>query len=308
MSLIAIQRAVGPRPSMRRQLEHLEVAARTRGRSPRRGRPGRWWRGSPTSPKLIANTGTSRARVGAQRGEDRAVAAEHDAQVDVLGGSSPISTPVGRLEAVLAASSGSRHSVDAARAARRRPARAPRPRRVPPRWVDDGRRSRLHRRAARRGPSRAGAARLGEPDERLAVALRAGQPGRREAQHRGAEAARRRRRRRAPARAAPGRAPRRPCRPARGPTSNCGLTIARQSKRSAAHASTAGRTLRSEMKETSMTIRSGAYGSCGGSSARALTRSMHGDARILAQRPVRARRRRRRARSRARRRAAAGSR
>src|SRR3954468_16425216 len=42
------------------------------------------------------------------------------------------------------------------------------------------------------------------------------------------------------------------------PASNCGLTMHSASKRSAAHASTAGSTLRSEMNETSQTMTSGA--------------------------------------------------
>ena len=41
------------------------------------------------------------------------------------------------------------------------------------------------------------------------------------------------------------------------PTSNCGLTIARQSKRSAAQRSTAGSTFSSEMNDTSATISPG---------------------------------------------------
>ena len=45
------------------------------------------------------------------------------------------------------------------------------------------------------------------------------------------------------------------------PTSNCGLTSARQSKLGAAAPSTAGSTFPKPMKETSITIRSGAHGS-----------------------------------------------
>ena len=41
------------------------------------------------------------------------------------------------------------------------------------------------------------------------------------------------------------------------PTSNCGLTIARQSNRSDAQRSTAGSTLSREMKDTSITRSSG---------------------------------------------------
>src|SRR5205823_10508313 len=54
-----------------------------------------------------------------------------------------------------------------------------------------------------------------------------------------------------------------------GPTSNCGLTSARQSNSGAAVARTAGSTFASEMNDTSTAIRSGRYGSASGSSARA---------------------------------------
>ena len=66
---------------------------------------------------------------------------------------------------------------------------------------------------------------------------------------------RRRRRARHGARRHRGR--RRPCRPARDPTSNCGLTSARQSNSGATQPSTAGSTLPREMNETSTTTRSG---------------------------------------------------
>ena len=58
------------------------------------------------------------------------------------------------------------------------------------------------------------------------------------------------------------------------PTSNCGLISASKSNRSAAQASTAGNTFVSEMNDTSITIRSGAYGSCSARSPRALHRSI----------------------------------
>ena len=73
------------------------------------------------------------------------------------------------------------------------------------------------RAAASRSASAPGATALGQVRERLAVARRAGQPRRGEAEHgraliaRGARDARR-----SPRAAAPGRAPRRPCRSARG--------------------------------------------------------------------------------------------
>ncbi len=57
------------------------------------------------------------------------------------------------------------------------------------------------------------------------------------------------------------------------PTSNWGLQSARQSKAGAAHASTAGSTFASPMKDTSMVISSGAYGRSSGRRWRALKRS-----------------------------------
>ena len=70
------------------------------------------------------------------------------------------------------------------------------------------------------------------------------------------------------------------------PTSNCGLTSARQSNSGAAQASTAGSTLASEMKETSATTRSGREGQqrrVQGAGVHALD---HRDPRVLAQPPV----------------------
>ena len=134
-------------------------------------------------------------------------------------------------------------------------------------------------------PARARA--LGQPHERLQVARRPRQPGGGEAQHGRAQRppARRRRHATASRRSAGSRTT--PPLPTRSrPTSNCGLTIARQSKRSAAQASTAGRTLRSEMNETSTTIRSGAYGSAERLERPRVDPLEHGHARVLAQPPV----------------------
>ena len=79
------------------------------------------------------------------------------------------------------------------------------------------------------------------------------------------------------------------------PTSNWGLISARQSNRGAAHASAAGSTLATEMNETSITIRSGAYGesSAGASGAGvASARSRSRAGRCAAASRVRRRRRR----------------
>ena len=63
----------------------------------------------PTSPKLIANTGTSDAGELAQAGEDRAVAAEHDAEVDVGVVALDELDPLAALDAVLAGLLGVEH-------------------------------------------------------------------------------------------------------------------------------------------------------------------------------------------------------
>ncbi len=70
------------------------------------------------------------------------------------------------------------------------------------------------------------------------------------------------------------------------PTSNCGLTSARQSKRGAAAARTAGSTLARPMNETSIAIRSGTHGSASGDERARVAALDHGHARILAQPPV----------------------
>ena len=144
-----------------------------------------------------------------------------------------------RLDAVLARLLG----VEAQR--RRRLARAAAEPSRAPRAISSGRRwvmtvatrsahgSTSARRRARGPSTRAVATGLGKPDERLLVALRPGQARRREAEHRRAE-------RRAPLGDAHQRGPAPagsrttpPLPTCSRPTSNCGLTIARQSKRSA---------------------------------------------------------------------------
>ena len=167
------------------------------------------------------------AGVAAQRGEDRAVAAEDDAEVDVVARArATISMNGAELDPVLGGLVGREAQRDAPRGGRSRSARATAP------CVSAGRRWVTTAAALTmpRPPSTApGRGRLGEPEERLAVAGRA-----RERRGRAAHAPRR-----PAARAATRR--RDDLAPQLGvahdaaladpvrPTSNCGLTIARQS-------------------------------------------------------------------------------
>ena len=114
-----------------------------------------------------------------------------------------------------------------------------------------------------------------------------GSAGGREAEHRGAQLAR------AGGHRADGVAPRSgsrttPPRPTRSrPASNCGLTIASAVEAlGAAHASTAGSTLRSEMKETSIDDQVGRVGQLRRLERAGVDALDHGHARVLAQRPV----------------------
>ena len=123
------------------------------------------------------------ARVVAQRGEDRAVAAEHDAEVDVVDSSARRARrpSPGRERRACGVSSASKRSIDARAArARRDAARAARPRsRAARRWVSTVARARLTPRPLERRLDVGRAPRapgLGEPHERLAVARRARQP------------------------------------------------------------------------------------------------------------------------------------
>ena len=160
----------------------------------------------------------ARAGVAAQRAQDRAVAAEHDAEVDVIGQRRVELDPLPRLRcSFLRVSSSSKRSVT--------PASRAQAISVPERVGDllrarvrqDGRAaahtSTSRDRAGRGRSSAPSAPGLGEPDERLAVALRPGQPARREPEHRRAGALRHRRAR--PRAGRPRRARRRSCRSGR---------------------------------------------------------------------------------------------
>ncbi len=70
------------------------------------------------------------------------------------------------------------------------------------------------------------------------------------------------------------------------PTSNCGLTIARQSNRGAAAARTAGSTFASEMNDTSIRQELGAVRQLLRRERARVRPFDHGDARVLAQAPV----------------------
>ena len=202
----------------------------------------------PISPKLIGEHRNLGARVEPQRLEDRAVAAEHHAQLDVILQRGVEAKSGAALQTVLAGLLG----VQAQRHARRgrllgQPTAAPgrvvgaavrEHRELPHGSTSRARRWRpasLDARAAAPGaiaPERAGvavarSARVGEPDERLAVALRsrpAPRSSSRAPPHRAP--ARPRLRPRAPSgeRPASRTTPPLPTRPR--PTSNCGLTSA----------------------------------------------------------------------------------
>ena len=268
----------------------------------------------PIAPKLTANTGTPRAGERAQRGEDRAVAAEHDREVGVAAPGRPGSTAPGherRASRSRPAAAAPRRPASAASSAIRRSAGAGVVRaRLWLKTVIERVASRLH--PSRRGLEVLDARRRGRP-----------RPARRSS--RGCR----------PARAAPRTRSRAPPQPellarVRGHRHERRAAVVRRAHHAALAdalapdlelrldqgqavearrraASTAGSTLVSEMKETSATIRSGAKGSSPGSSggrcgARSPSRAGPGAASSAA------RRRRRRARPPPRRRAAAGSR
>ena len=228
------------------------------------------------------------AGVAAQRGEDRAVAAEHDAEVDVVGAVGLELEPVARRRArACAVSSASKRSVDAG-APGGGDQLAQRGRGLGGAAVGEHAR-RLHtldlRAAARVGTAPGGRPR---PSHTNVSRLPAG-PGRPDGAKPSTAAPSARARAATDddrlARSAGSRTT--PPLPTRSrPTSNCGLTIARQSKRSAAQASTAGRTLVSEMNETSMTIRSGAVRQLVRRQRAGVDALDHGHALVAAQRPV----------------------
>ena len=322
-----VDRRPGARRRARRAIagsvERLEVARRARARTPsREPRRGSTVARKPTSPKLTREDRHARCRRSA-RSARRIVP-------------SPPSTTQRSTSSV-----SSRVELDA-----RRPARAPVLARSPPgrgaaidavprarastsvpqrgggvlaagawvRTVTTAGRSRLDLRAARRvrgrraRPSRAG---LGQPDERLAVALRAraGPRTRSRAPRRRLLARGARPRPRAP-RGAVGGSRTTPPLPTRSrPTSNCGLTIASASNRGAQQASTAGSTfVERDERDVGDDAGPARRAASPGVSVAGVAALDHGHARRRRAAPRRARRRRRRARSRARRRAAAGSR
>ena len=277
--LVALDRRRDPRAASSSSKSPVERAAR----APRRAARGSTVARKPIAPKLNANTGTPRPGVGAQRGQDAAVAAEHHRQVGGLAGVRAQQHALLLLDAVLLDLVRRHQHLDPprrARASSRRPTQSPRLLGVLVREERDRASACFTappRRAAASSRSTAPVAPgLGQPHEASrGCPPGPGRPRGRVAEHRRARSApptrpprRARRGGRRPS------APRRPCPPARGPTSNCGLTSARQSQRAAAAASRRGSTFVSEMNERSATTRSGRYGSSSGSSSRALRRSI----------------------------------
>ena len=242
------RRGVGASRSRRRG------PARTRRRASSRSTAAR----NPISPKLTPNTGTPVPRTGAGRsGSCRRRRAQ--SRSPRRPGTAPSAAGF-RVRPCFSVSSGSHRNVTPARAGARQQ-RADRRRGLLGPAVGDHRGETLlaHRLdlSRRRVPGREPAAGLlGQPHERLLVALRPGQPGARIPSSGDPE--------RAP-RPTSGSAARRcagsrttpPLPTASRPTSNCGLIIARQSRRGAAQPSTAGSTFVSEMNDTSITIMSG---------------------------------------------------
>ena len=74
-------RAPGRRDRERGQRQHVEVARERALEAVLELARARPWPGSRSSPKLTAKTGTPRPGEAAQRGQDRAVAAQHHAQI-----------------------------------------------------------------------------------------------------------------------------------------------------------------------------------------------------------------------------------
>ena len=206
------------------------------------------------------------------------------------------SSPSAGCEPVLARLLGiePQHRAGRARELEQRVDRGARLRRAPVREQRRGADGRVHGSTSRRRRARAVAVERRRPRRASAsqtnvsrLPFGPGRPGARVAEHRRAEPA-------AAARPTAISAPRRsggsrttPPLPTRSrPTSNCGLTSARQSNRGAAHASTGGSTFASEMNDTSITIRSGAYGQLGRAQRAGVAPLDHGHPRIVAQPPV----------------------
>ena len=250
---LAVQRDVVERDvALRRRLELDRRQASARRacrpapvRSPRVIRSGSTVERKPTSPKLTANTGHRRARVGAQRAQDRAVAAERHAQLGIererrvesprprppprpgaCAVSSVSSVSTAPAATAIAARSRSAAAVSSGRpcvstlivlrrsSADRPPARPPRDRRA------IRARPRRARRTSRCCPSDPAGPRAGS------------RAPRRRARRAAAATSSSARRRSAPSRTTP------PLPTSPRPTSNCGLTRHSASKRGAAQAST----------------------------------------------------------------------
>ena len=259
MSLIAVQTFWGRPTSIVGQLQDLEVARE--GAVEVAAQAVGVERGEEADLAVVDREHRhARARVLAQRGEDRPVAAQHDAEVGPAARRRADLDALGGLERELARLLLVEHAAWRPRAARR-PISSRSASLVPSirRWVMTAtvmpRPPRARRRRRSSAPARppsashANVSRLpfgpGSPD---GAKPSTAAPSERAQSATAATAARRASgSRTTPPRLTPAR-----------PTSNCGLTIASASKRGAAHASTAGSTLRREMKETSITIRSGA--------------------------------------------------
>ena len=225
----------------------------------------------------------------AQRVQDRAVAAEDEADVRARLGRWRRSMPSAASPCLASSSAVATRRQPASRATRDRDRdRLGGGRRVG--VGDQG--SGLHSSASTAAGPRGlevgdrGAPIAAAPDEGLAVALRAGQPRGGDAAHRQAELVGGERRRRGSPRGGRRRRGRRRGRPARLPSSNCGLTIASTSPPGARQRATAGRILASEMKETSTVAKRGGEGQVGGRHRAGVEALDHGHPRILAQAQV----------------------
>ena len=276
MSLIAVQTFWGRPTSIVGQLQDLEVAREGAVEVPPQA-VGVERREEADLAVVDREHRHPRARVLAQRGEDRPVAAQHDAEVGPAARRRRHLDPVRGLEPELPGLLLVEHQ---------RGARAPRgPDQLAQRLAGavhpavghdrDPHASDLRERGRRRRRARPrGRPRPATRTSRGCPSAPAARTGRSRGRRRRARPRSRRRRRRAARRASGSRTtPPRPT-PAR-PTSNCGLTIASASKRGAAHASTAGSTLREgdegDVDHDQVRARRAA---APGSSARALARSI----------------------------------